>query len=73
MVHVALRSDASWDHVVVICHNISINQGTYQHLKNNFKGKVDFVPGLPDTQETEDDLMNLLRGDPKSEAKACDS
>lgn len=44
MVNVALRPDAPWDHVVVICHNISINQGTYQHLKNNFKGKLDFVP-----------------------------
>jgi hypothetical protein len=67
MTDVALRADAPWDHIVVICHNISINQGAYQHLKNNFKGKVDFVAGLPDTEEAEQDLMNLLQGDPKKQ------
>jgi hypothetical protein len=60
MVQTALSPDASWDHVVVVCHNISIGQPAYKALKNEFRGKIDFVSGLPETQEDEDALMNLL-------------
>ena len=57
MVQTALLPDAPWDHVVVVCHNISIGQPA---LKNGFRGKIDFVSGLPETHEDEDALMNLL-------------
>lgn len=34
-----------------------------RHLANNFRGRVDFVKGLPDTDDAEVDLMNLLQKD----------
>ena len=63
MVQTALRADAPWDHIIVVCHNISVGQPAYQHLKNNFRGRVDFVKGLPDTEDAEVDLMNVLQRD----------
>mmetsp|Transcript_37194 Transcript_37194/g.97528 ORF Transcript_37194/g.97528 Transcript_37194/m.97528 type:complete len:179 (+) Transcript_37194:374-910(+) len=55
------------DHIIVVCHNISVGQPAYQHLANNFRGRVDFVKELPDTEDAEANLMNVLQRDRKKQ------
>ena len=67
MVDTALRDDAPWDSVHVICHDISVDQPAYQRLKNNFDGPVTFSRGLPENEEQEGEILNLLKKDPKKQ------
>jgi hypothetical protein len=68
IVDTALRKDAPWDAVHVICHDISMDQPAYKTLKQKFKnGPVTFSRGLPEGEEQENEILDLLRKDPNKQ------
>ena len=57
-----LRKDSPWSRVIVMCHEISKEQELFKKLRKEFKGKggVIYVNGLPQTEEEEKEVMDLM-------------